>query len=719
MHVRRVVPFGTCSRAILLLSGVLVQLSGVNCAEDGHVFYIQHSGTLKCLTLASDSRTIRTDTECASWDQQKWLYKLPHKQLVSVAHPDICIETGKGDLDWQAVECSVHSEAQQFISPATLDTSLNPHVFASSRGTPSGAYNIISAAGLLTVKPSVCVYPKISAEARNSDFEFADTSLDKQYGFEAGDQINWKCQLGYRTPQKHTERLSTCLAGGTWSDLDPLNCVRVQCPAPVVVEDKNDRDLNQTSTSGDTLANVYRLIDNNLEQITADDLPGGEGNTNPVYFFFDDEIVYRCPDTHINVASGTNNPVSSLCTADGTWSVPQLTCTGMCDQTITIPADQSACGRWVTPGFPTSTYGSQQECFYKIVAEDPDMRFKIRVEFMELEFRSYFSTACTNVDRIKFTSYTDDFKKEELHAFIDEESEGLKLDEICGNSEILSWGGSGLSSFQKPVSIEACAQDDGCLVCDHMRKYMQPKTLTTTTNQFLIRFWSDRDTRKAGGGLTWWTENETKTNRSHPDCRWKFDDYDKNKLCEKLKPNFDGSQGKLVDVATSYNDDQQYGRYSDWYHLLYVVLMFIIILITTYRISTWLYRCATCKNRVDKSEDDDSDADDDSDYSDSDSEYDLNEEEDDVDDFSLLTLLEMKANRVELGSAVDKLTKEIDALDNAEHENRMDAFRPTTGNTTDNSATSFKPPQDLAGGLMTHQMSTGRRMSNVNKVHAK
>ena len=44
----------------------------------------------------------------------------------------------------------------------------------------------------------------------------------------------------------------------------------------------------------------------------------------------------------------------------------------------------------------------------------------------------------------------------------------------------------------------------------------------------------------------------------------------------------------------------------------------------------------------------------------------MDEDEDDVDDFSLLTLLEMKANRVELGNAVDKLTNEITHLEQEE-----------------------------------------------------
>ena len=130
-----------------------------------------------------------------------------------------------------------------------------------------------------------------------------------------------------------------------------------------------------------------------------------------------------------------------------------------------------------------------------------------------------------------------------------------------------------------------------------------------------------------------------------------------------------------------------------------------------------VYACITCKAaKVEGDSDYDSDEDSDL-YEDSDSEYDMDEEEDDVDDFSLLTLLEMKANRVELGNAVNKLTREIDTLEeDAPGEVEQQQKQPQPLQAAPPNPASGAPP---AGSLMTPMTAGGRRMSNVNKVHGK
>lgn len=147
--------------------------------------------------------------------------------------------------------------------------------------------------------------------------------------------------------------------------------------------------------------------------------------------------------------------------------------------------------------------------------------------------------------------------------------------------------------------------------------HWQPKTLTSSTNEFVARFVSDKDTRKTGVAFTWWTENDADTLNSNSSClnhkNYQFSNETISKLCNvtHLRDN------------KAYQDEQ-YGFYSDIYHVFYIIILAYAIVKLMWFLAKVFYKLLTCQYRkVDKQmkEGDSEDEDDDSDFSDSESEY--------------------------------------------------------------------------------------------------
>lgn len=341
-----------------------------------------------------------------------------------------------------------------------------------------------------------------------------------------------------------------------------------------------------------------------------------------MHFFFDDEIIFKCPESSHRNLDGTSEPLSSVCSASGKWTVPQPMCKGKCEKLITVKSGEEACGLWTTENFP-EPYENDMSCPVRFQAEDVNTRFKIEIRFILLEYKSRFATSCSSLDRLEFESYTNEFSELSESAFIDED--GIAESKICAHSASYA---SKSFNLGKSVSEKECKQKDSCLMCgpefldDHSNlfssewKYWVPKTLTTRTNEFVARFVSDKDTRKTGVAFTWWTVNlENSTNQTCLNhSNYKFSNETISKLCNvtHLRDN------------RGYQDEQ-YGFYSDIYHVFYIIILVYALAKFSLFLLKILWKCVTCKyKKVDSkkvmNEDDEGSSDDDSEFSD-DSEY--------------------------------------------------------------------------------------------------
>ena len=131
--------------------------------------------------------------------------------------------------------------------------------------------------------------------------------------------------------------------------------------------------------SEDKPANAYRLVDNQLVEY----IPEQDVN---VHFFFDDEIIFKCSESSHRNLDGTTEPISSVCSATGKWTVAQPMCKGKCEKLITVKQNEHACGVWTTENFP-EPYENDMSCPVRFEAEDPETRFKIQIRFVLLEYR--------------------------------------------------------------------------------------------------------------------------------------------------------------------------------------------------------------------------------------------------------------------------------------------------------------------------------------------
>jgi hypothetical protein len=303
------------------------------------------------------------------------------------------------------------------------------------------------------------MYQEISKEAQNSMIIVGEGFEANQRGFDLGDVTSWKCDQGYQSVDKKTESVAQCTSDGSWTS--QLSCIRVRCDKPITkkpdyVDVKcraGSSDLNSFCTSEDKEANAYRLVDNQLVEY----IPDQDAN---VHFFFDDEIIFKCPESSHRNLDGSTEPISSVCSADGKWTVSQPMCKGKCEKMITVKQNEHACGVWTTQNFP-EPYENDMTCPVKFKAEDPETRFKIQIRFVLLEYRSRFATSCNSLDRLEFKSYTDNFLEPAASAFAD--ADKIIESKICAHSSSYA---SKNFDFGHWVDKETCLANSSCMNCD-------------------------------------------------------------------------------------------------------------------------------------------------------------------------------------------------------------------------------------------------------------
>ena len=199
-----------------------------------------------------------------------------------------------------------------------------------------------------------------STEARHSTVSNTNNA-PLQKGYNTDDQIIWSCENGFQTATGQQSQISKCNSDSTWSlGADALACIRTSCSFPNI-------NVNNENQQPDVF---YRDV-NILQQITVKEfhsvkIDNGENKFLPVLddwtFQFDDEIYYKCKNSYVNKATGDNQPVSSICSSTGEWSVPPIVCRGNCQESIVnVPDNSSACGIWTTPNFP-NRYPNDVSC---------------------------------------------------------------------------------------------------------------------------------------------------------------------------------------------------------------------------------------------------------------------------------------------------------------------------------------------------------------------
>lgn len=341
----------------------------------------------------------------------------------------------------------------------------------------------------------------------------------------------------------------------------------------------------------------------------------------------------------------TEDHLTSTCGADRQWTVPPLKCRNQCDKKIKIKAsdDSTKCGFFQTTGYPKVNYKPDDECVWIIDNEDNPLDHKINFMYkdLQLDYNSIFQLQC---------------QKDRLHVFHSKPSNSShdqnkfnKNDavRICQTTDMKLFGFSG-GSTDMSVDKNTVYNSEN----DH--SYLE------------FQFRADAQLNGKGVYIEWWTDHYSNTpgNDTRP---------------ESCKPHSE----KDVTKTSVYQTDHDFGRTYDYYHTIYIVVLAIVFLVLIIKgVKFLIDKLRFGKKEDEFLDDDESDLDSDEEDSDDDSDvydqYDMEQEEDDVDDFSLLTLLEMKANRTELGTAVDKLAKEIDQLDN-EDEDGEEPSQPSSG----------------------------------------
>lgn len=357
-----------------------------------------------------------------------------------------------------------------------------------------------------------------------------------------------------------------------------------------------------------------------------------------MHFYFGDEIFYRCPEHYINLEDKTDKHVRSVCTADGSWSIPPVKCQSSCEVTFHIKSNESSCGHWTTPNFPEN-YRNNENCYVKFLADDKTMRFHLKIHYLDLEFSSRFSTECW--DFIKFTSYTDgtlskvhENAKGRSWPFTDTEM----LDTICDATAKPEDLTQYMTASDK--TTEECANgiwsDRESSVSP---RCWTPKTLHTTTSNFVLRYRTDEDTVKLGGGITWWSSNASPEQLASPSCTWNYTDEEEFKY-------HDESRGTV---------DTVFGQISDLYHYFFAVLLVLLAVFLLRGIAILMYRKYVLHISPLEEVDDDTDVLSELESVD-DSQLDLAEEN----DMSFLSLLELQQNSAEVLLVWEKLKDEFD-----------------------------------------------------------
>jgi len=357
-------------------------------------------------------------------------------------------------------------------------------------------------------------------------------------------------------------------------------------------------------------------------------------------FLYGDEIIYKCDQDKIPQDDNMISTQSSICGADGQWTVAPLRCANKCDATFHITdssAEEEKCG-YVTTGNYPEVYQSDDECYWIIHDQRSVSPSSINYKFrdLQLDYNSVFQLSC---------------QKDQVFTFYSQAENGDGENVKDGSSGICDYESSGILSKSKGMTV----------------KLEEVKESNSSYVEF--QFIADAQLENHGILIEWWSAEMTEEDRP-AGCLY---------------------NGTLAVKAQA--NDHMFGIIYDSYHGIYICILIAIILFLIYKLIVTCYQRLNAKDaeypEIDESEESESDSDDESDILD---QYDLDQDEDDVDDFSLLTLLEMKANRTELGTAVEKLTQEIDTLEN------FDDVKPEE----------VKP-----------DLSNSRRMSNVNKIHSK
>ena len=242
---------------------------------------------------------------------------------------------------------------------------------------------------------------------------------------------------------------------------------------------------------------------------------------------------------------------------------------------------------------------------------------KYRFRDLQLDYNSFFQLSC---------------QKDQIYTFTERPQQGDSENTI------------------DPTSIGVCdlKVNSGESILDPGRGMyaIQNQMMSANSSYLEFQFVADAQLQSKGILIEWWSSDYSDPNTRPESCF------------------FNDTQL----AVSSQNTDEIFGIVYDCYHGIYIFIILFIIFFFLYKFLIMIYNKIRLKEPeyLDPEEDEDSDMSDDESDDESDiyDQYDLDQDEDDVDDFSLLTLLEMKANRTELGSAVEKLTNEIDHLEN-------------------------------------------------------
>ena len=349
------------------------------------------------------------------------------------------------------------------------------------------------------------------------------------------------------------------------------------------------------------------------------------------------------------------------------------------------------------------TYNNDDECVWEVEIDENDQNIQANLSTiyytfreLRLDYNSFFQLTCQK-DNVRIYS-----RKSELSSSNSNSTDGsgLQLDHIY------------CVPRQPDKKISQLREGSAQMTVDLDYIYQVPADSSYV--KFLFK--ADAQLVARGVYLEWWlgasnsnevgysTDSTADFNQANNPAGRPDSVNNTNNFC--YVPNFETQstlEKNLEDNSNKSNNN--YGRVYDIYHLIYIVLIICLILKAITSQINKHYRNLKNKGKDgdEDSEEDSDDSDLDEDESDIYDQYDLDQDEDDVDDFSLLTLLEMKANRAELGQAVEKLTQEMNAIDEEDDENMLED--------------SSKRGSLAVLSNPNNEPTTGRRMSNINKIH--
>jgi hypothetical protein len=659
--------FSTYLLILLFIFLIYTPINFVNAqtSQDDHIFYLKKASTNKCLTITSikkDEYQVNEDIVCEkTFESQKFLYSQNLEKILVYTIQDHCLQL-KDTNTFEIKKCSL---TNKFTSPDLTGTTLSlaTSTFTSNSISHSNQFEIIRPDGTY-LNTAV---PFTDCSLRDLEIGEFNSQLEPQniYGFQNGDKVYWQCMPGYTTPSQQMEIYSSCTETGWNNKNDPIQCIRVQCPTPMAgkgsnvhIYDNNELKILETPRWDDHSNQNSNNEDNK-------DLSNDNQQNNNLIFLHGDEIIYQCQKNKIPADTDMSDSVTSICGPDRKWTVPPLKCANSCDKTYLIKSDSlnnEKCGYFTTSNYP-NYYNADDECVWIIDNEDNNNE-KINYKFkdLDLDYNSIFQLQCQK-DRVHI------FKERPINA-TENSTDDPKTITKCKTTEMAYFMGLKVGHS---MSIEKDA-------------------IFQNENNNYLEFQFKSDAQLVGNGIyiEWWTsyyQNYTDVPNS----------------CKFQNPNNNNNDNDAEEEGL----DHTFGFIYDIYHAIYIIiLMCIMIFLVFVGVKRFYLKC-TQRKIEDEDEDSDYDSDEDSDdESDIYDQYDLDQDEDDVDDFSLLTLLEMKANRRELGSAVEKLTKEIDHL---EH--------PDEDDEADNRSSDHKNSSLLTDAPPNQYEHHTRRLSNINKVH--